>query len=541
MGRILSVEIKNKNIKILEGSRSGSTVSIYKSLLVDVELGSIDDGNIMDMDSIVGVITRALTENSIKTKKAIFIINTNSTITRSMDLPLLKSKSETMSMVNNELDQLLSVDLNQYKLVYKKIENITVEGIEKGRFMVYGLPANIYNEYLQLAERLKLDLTAIDLASNCLDKIAEHNITINKETLKSGEAYAFIDIGYSYITFSVVSDGKDVFTRTSQNGVNDLVKNYSTVFNLSKEDARNEILSLSLSDNDENNMSTTKASVLEDNISMWVDEFNRYIRYYNSNNKEKQIHKIYVYGTYSRIAGLESYFERNFNLKTELINELSNVQIKTNAKSEFDIKFYFNAILSIYIGKKDINFLSDKKNKHKSNFNAGVVVMAIASVAILTVSYYGYSYFVEKTALERDIAALDKYLTDEENINLNNEAIQVKANAEHLQTYIEEVFKLQTAIKNEDAVNTIIFEQVAATLPGGTKVNSMTVDKTSIQLQCSSATRQEVAQFEKNLKAIEFIDKVYIPAVVDSAEGSNTTYSYSVVCDIKDVIVNETE
>jgi len=64
----------------------------------------------------------------------------------------------------------------------------------------------------------------------------------------------------------------------------------------------------------------------------------------------------------------------------------------------------------------------------------------------------------------------------------------------------------------------------------------MSADGTVIQLQCTSATRQETAQFEKNLKEIEFIDKVYIPAVVDETEGGSSNYSYTVVCDLKDVI-----
>lgn len=542
MGRTLSIEIKNRNIKILEGSRSGSSVAIYKNLLVYVKPGSIDDGRITDMESVVETLENIFVNNKIKTKDAILIINTNSTITRVMELPILKSKSETMSMVRSELDQLLPIDLNQYQLVYKLTDTFNDEGIEKGRYIVYGLPTNIYEEYIQLADRLKLELKAIDLASNCLDKIAEHNLTINKEHLKTDEAAAFIDVGYSNITFSVVCNGKDVFTRISSNGVNDLIKNYSAVFNLSLENAIEELKTLSLTDYEENLMDTSKLSILEDNVSMWIDEFNRYIRYYNSNNKDNQIQKIYIYGTYSNINGLKDYLESHLNNQTLTINEISNVSYKGNLNADnFDFKAYLNAILSLYIDKKDINFLTDKKKKHKSNFKTGVAVLAITTTALLTAVYYGYEYYVEKTSLENDIATIDKFILDEENIKLNNEAIQIKNKALLLQKYKDEVDKLSTAIKKEDSVDTIIFEQVKAALPVGTKVNSMSVDKTSIQLQCSSATRQEVAQFEKNLKAVEFLDNVYIPAVVDSAEDSNITYSYSVVCDIKDVISYEAE
>ncbi|MGB4440577.1 MAG: hypothetical protein WBJ13_15440, partial [Sedimentibacter sp.] len=138
MGRILSVEIKNRNITILEGSKSGSSLTIYKSLFLDVEPGNIDDGKIIDIESLAATIEKALIEKNIKSKNAIFIINTNSTITRNMELPLLNSKTETMSMIKNELDQIVSVDLNLYKLIYKKTDTILTDGIQKGKYIVYG-------------------------------------------------------------------------------------------------------------------------------------------------------------------------------------------------------------------------------------------------------------------------------------------------------------------------------------------------------------------------------------------------------------------
>lgn len=542
MGKILSVEIKNRNIKLLEGSRNGSGVTIFRSLVLNLEPGSIDDGKIMDMDSVAEAIEKALADNGIKSKNAIFIINTNSTVTRNMELPLLKSRAETMSMIKNELDQLLPVNLSQYQLIYKKTGTVKSENIEKGKYIAYVLPTDIYNEYLKLAERLKLELTAIDLASNCLDRIAEHKLTINRESLKSDEAAAFVDIGYGNIAFSVLSGGKNVFTRISSNGVSDLIKNYSTAFNLSEEASINEILSMSLSDYAGSAADISKISIMEDNAGMWADEFSRYIRYYNSNNKESQIRKIYIYGTYSGLKGLGPYFENHLNLHTEIINELSDLSVKNGQDAGlFDVKAFLNPVLSVYTDQKDINFLTDKKKKHRSKFNAGVVAMAVAAAAILTVAYYGYSYMVEKSSMEKEIAEMDKFIADEGNITLNNEAMQAKNRALLLQKYKNEVDKLKTAVKSEDAVNTVIFQQVAAALPFGTKINSMSVDGASIQLQCGSATRKEVAQFERNLKAIEFIDDVYIPAVTDGTEGGGTVYSYSVVCDLKDVITDEAE
>ncbi|WP_313163748.1 pilus assembly protein PilM [Sedimentibacter sp.] len=537
MGRILSVEIKNRNIKILDGLRKGSSITVYKSLLLDLEPGSIDDGKIIDIDSVVHIIDNALKENNIKTKNAIFIINTNATITRNMELPLLKSNSETFLMVKNELSQLLPVDIEQYKIVYKKTDTVTIDGVVKGLYIVYGLPIAIYEQYIELSESLKLELVAMDLASNCLDKIAAKSLFVNKENLKPSTSVGFVDIGYNNILFSVLNDGKDIFSRISSNGLRDIVNNFEAVYNLSTEEAINEIYGLSLGDNFELNK-ISKSNILEENINMWADEFNRYIRYYNSNNKDRQIEHIYVYGSFANMSGIDQYLESRLNISTSTVNELSNIIDKTG---KLDIKTYMNTILSLYIDRRDINFLTDRKKQHKNKFNTGVVVMAASLIAVLTIAYYGYSYFVEKSALDKDIAAMEAFLNNQENIMLNDEAVKARNKSLLLQKYKDEADKLLIAIKNEDAVNSIIFEQIAASIPHGTIINSMSIDRTSINLQCTSASRQEAAQFEKNLQGIEFIDNVYIPAVADSAEGSSVSYSYSVVCDVKDVIVNEAE
>ena len=41
-----------------------------------------------------------------------------------------------------------------------------------------------------------------------------------------------------------------------------------------------------------------KQNIIQESMGEWTDEFNRFIRYYNSNNKDKPIKKIYVYGAF---------------------------------------------------------------------------------------------------------------------------------------------------------------------------------------------------------------------------------------------------
>ena len=537
MGKVLSLEFSNKYIKMLDGSRSGNSLTVNKSILLEVEKGCIDDGKIIDIDSVINTVNEAISKNSIKSRNAIFTIHTNSTVTRNIELPVLKSKSDTMSMIKSELSQLMPVDLNQYKLIYKKTESVFTDGAEKGKYIVYGLPTYMFEQYMLLAEKLKLELIAFELAFNTLDKIYDKKLFINNNPLKSGVVSAFLDIGYDSLTFSVVNNGKNDFSRTSQNGIKDIVKNFGAVHYLSDEEALKEIEKISLMPDDISEIS--KLNIIEENINIWIDELSRYIRYYNSVNKEKQIEKIYLYGIYSNIKGLPEYIESHINIETVLITLLSNTVFRD--KDNESITTYFTTALSLHMDKKDVNFLTDVKKQRKSTFSRRVALLGISTAAVLALALAAYTYYMEKTSLEKDIAVYEAFLNNEDNIRLNNESNALKNKTALMEKYLGEVTKLQTAIKNEDAVTTLIFRQVAAAVPFGTQINAMNVNIDNIQLQCTSVSREEAAQFEKNLNEIDYIDNVYIPTIVEVNEGGGQTYSYSVVCNLKDVITYEAE
>jgi type IV pilus assembly protein PilM len=537
MGKVLSLEFSNKYIKMLDGSRSGNSITVNKSILLEVEKGCIDDGKIIDIDSVINTVNEAISKNSIKSRNAIFTIHTNSTVTRNIELPVLKSKSDTMAMIKSELSQLMPVDLNQYKLIYKKTESVFTDGAEKGKYIVYGLPTYMFEQYVLLAEKLKLELIAFELAFNTLDKIYDKKLFINNNPLKSGVVSAFLDIGYDSLTFSVVNNGKNDFSRTSQNGIKDIVKNLGAVHYLSDEEALQEIEKISLLSDDISEIS--KLNIVEENINIWIDELSRYIRYYNSVNKEKQIEKIYLYGIYSNIKGLPEYIESHINIETVLITLLSNTVFRD--KDNESITTYFTTALSLHMDKKDVNFLTDVKKQRKSTFSRRVALLGISTAAVLALALAAYTYYMEKTSLEKDIAVYEAFLNNEDNIRLNNESNALKNKTALMEKYLGEVTKLQTAIKNEDAVTTLIFRQVAAAVPFGTQINAMNVNIDNIQLQCTSVSREEAAQFEKNLNEIDYIDNVYIPTIVEVNDGGGQTYSYSVVCNLKDVITNEAE
>lgn len=543
MAKILSIEIDEQNIKILEGLKKGELLSIYKCIILNTPLKSVDDGKIINITLVKEAIEKAFIENSIQTKRAIFIINTNSIITRKIELPLLKSKTETLSMIKFELDQLFSAELSQYKLIYKKTETFNVNGFEKANYIVYGLPVKMYNQYLELSEKLKLEMQALNLSFNYLDEIKNHEIAINGKKIKTNCINAFINIGYNTIVFSVVNNGINDFSRTYLSGIGEIVEKFKSDFKLEQNDALVEIEKSSLFENSNTtSYDTQKKDIIEGTINTWIDVFNRYIIYYNSVNKDKKIEKIFLYGSYVKIGGLEQYLSSNLNMEFETINDISNIKILNDSTIAcFDINKYFNCLLSFNANKNSLNFLTDKHKMHKKVFNVGVAVMAVSVILVLIFAFYVLGYSIQKNTLKKEIEAMNLFINNQTNINNNNEIEELKNNVKHLEKYKSEIGKLKEVIKSENAVNSDVFKKINEATPAETVIITIFIDKENIQLQCSSRKLKDVSLIEENLRSINLISNVYIPRIEMKNDNGVVKCSYSVICELKGVKNIETK
>ena len=206
MAKILSIEIDKCNIKIIEAIKKGETLSICRCMTVDINHG-VKDGKIADMNLVVNKISETLKYNNIKTKKAAFIINSSSIMIRTIKLPLLKKSSEILSMIQIELQQMISADLTNFKIIYKVSNIINENRISYADYLVYCVPITLVNQYTDLAKKLNLKLIKIDILPTCINTLYKNNIKVNDTYLNIREISAFINVRENFISFSVANNG----------------------------------------------------------------------------------------------------------------------------------------------------------------------------------------------------------------------------------------------------------------------------------------------------------------------------------------------
>lgn len=497
MARVLSFEFDKCNIKIIEADKKSETLSILRCMSVNIE-HDVKNGKIVDVISVVDKINEIFRSNNLKTKKAAFVINPSNIMIRTIKLPLLKKNTEILSMIGIELQQHMSADLSMYKISYE-ISNITNENkVQYADYIVYCVPLSIIKQYTELTGKLNLNLIKIDIFPQCINELYKNKIRINDTDLNIDEVTAFINIKENFISFETASNGFCDFYIGQE-----IEKNY---FYKVEEHKR---------------PSACNGSCYLGDDRVLASQIIKFMRNYYSSRGKKSINKIYIYGVLS-LEAVEN-IKNQLNMNIEIISAISNLTLNEEALKEFDLNIYFNPILSL------LSQIRDKGIKTKSKKTRNKYAYAAILAIIMTASALLYG-FISSYSAKNKIHAMISY--DDENYN---EAFNIIENLNTETCYLESAEKLRQIIKQNDYVDTGILKEINMSKPDGTKVTSTYSDKISTQLQCISPSMIEASLFFSNLREIERVESVYVPAI-QSKKGE--TFSYSAVLKLKDLKEN---
>ncbi|WFD11042.1 type IV pilus assembly protein PilM [Tepidibacter hydrothermalis] len=345
--KVLSIDIGNKNIKIVLGKQNKNNVSVEKAIVIETPPNSYRDGNVWDIQGLKSVINKYIKSEKIKTKKTICTVQSTSIINREIKLPLAKKEEEMNTMVRFEIEQYLPIMFDDYVIEYKILETFIEEGIKKGRITVAALPKTIAEDYLKLIKELSLTPVALDMNSNAVSKLYESKVTINDENSSLDKTVAVIDIGHTQMNLNMISNGVVEFSRVIPVGSNEIDTNIANMLNVSLEEAEKRKIENSNLNHEKGLISLEMLNdIVKDTVNNYMEEIRRIFRYYKNIKRENTIDEIYLHGAGSEIKGLEDYLKKELDISVVKIEKMSNVKL---GKETQDIKLnqYLNCIGSI--------------------------------------------------------------------------------------------------------------------------------------------------------------------------------------------------
>lgn len=344
---ILSIDIGNKNIKLVEAKNEYDNITINKAITIETPENCFNDGEIQDVNMLKKEIAKVLKENKIKAKQVVCTSESTSLITRIIEVPLAKGK-ELDALVNYEIQQYFPVNSENHIIKYSEIEEYEKDFVNICKVRVVVYPKAMAKGYWELVRGLKLTPVALDVSSNCITKLFNHNDggIINRENYSLDKTVVVIDLGYDYLQLNIISNGVLEFTRTTSGGGSYLDANIASQIYLKEKEAEEKKINLCDLEEDDNS-SNTEAEIINNSIKMvvnrWVREIDKMIEYYKNKNKDKIIYGIYLHGGTSNLKGIEKYMQFMLNMPVSKIKTMSCI-LSNSLDIENDLERYLNAI-----------------------------------------------------------------------------------------------------------------------------------------------------------------------------------------------------
>lgn len=318
----IAVEIGEKNIKILVGTKE--KVEHYG--IISSPDGSVEEDKLVNIEAIANAINSFILDKKIKTKKLSFVIESRDVVTRNMETPIMDEEGIQKS-VEWEISQYLPSAKENYYMDFEIIEKIVDKNKKIYKVMIAAVPREKIDRYVELSKQLNLQLTSIDISSNCIARVFKE--VYNKDHDK--ESTGIIDIGNSSSSIIILDKGKLFIERAVPFGMVSLYKIIT----------ENELKCFDLMNIEEENESHKRIQTLMGNV---LSSFERIIQFYASGKTQKKLNQIYIIGEGALLKGIDEYIKNYFGSETNIIEEPSRIFIKTKISTELDFRLNVKAL-----------------------------------------------------------------------------------------------------------------------------------------------------------------------------------------------------
>ena len=344
---VISIDIGSSKIKIAVGKYKNSSIYIEKVVAVKTPQDSLMDGKLVfaegKADILKQIIVNALSENKIRIKNAIFTIQSTTIIRRELEVPYVKPQ-EMESMIRYEIEQYLPIDLNEYIIEHKVLEE---KQDSKTKILIAALPRAMADDYLSTLKAMHLEPKSLDISSNAISKLFGLKQQINQTDYKLDNTVALIDMGSSSTNICILSKGLFQFSRLIPTGGSELTTAIAAAFNITFQEAeKKKLLQADLRSIEAYREDETVNEVIRNIVSRWIEEIQRVFQFYKTRNANNNIDEIFLYGGTSNLRGIAEYIENVTNMPTKQIQTLSSVILNKHI-TDVNLEYYLNAIGAI--------------------------------------------------------------------------------------------------------------------------------------------------------------------------------------------------
>lgn len=299
--QLLTINIGPVVTLVAEIEKNKNKVKALKCFTVDTPEGLILDGVITPDEGVLNVFAQnfkaILDNNRIKTKKAIFVINSKRIGNREETLPNLPA-AKLDALIKTNASSYFPVDMLEYQLCYKPVSE-PVKGAENITVNMYAIANDLVHSYERLARKLDLQIEALDYKGNTMAAMTKD--------IASGKTIATLNIDADETVFTAVKEGKLLMQRSVNYGIGESLRVINNINGFDDATLLGAVKAVMSKNYFLEELTEDEQDALGGSLDMLAGSIKRMLEFYSSKYYEDELENIYLVGIGDDFLGLADF------------------------------------------------------------------------------------------------------------------------------------------------------------------------------------------------------------------------------------------
>ncbi len=314
---MLGMDISSSALKLIELSKTGDSFKVEAYRVLPLPPNTIVDKNIADLDALSETIAAVVKRSGSKLTDIVAAVSSSSVITKEIELPAGLTELQMEMQIEVEADQYIPYPMEEVAFDFDVLGEA-----ENNPDLVRVLLAACRQENVehrrQALEMAGFNPKVIDVESFAVERA--YKLIEGQLDEVSDQVVAIADIGASVFSFTVLVDGKIIYSREQQFGGKQLTEEIQRRYGLSWEEAGEAKRKGGLPED----YATEVLGPFKESL---VQHITRSLQFFYSSSHFNYVDQLFLAGGVSALEGLVDEVEQVIGLPTAVANPFANMQL----------------------------------------------------------------------------------------------------------------------------------------------------------------------------------------------------------------------
>ena len=315
----IGLDISTGSIKVAEVNITKREPILQNLAIIMLPEGAVRDGEIDNIETVSTYLRELWKQNRLTKRKVVLGIANQKVIVRPMDLPYMP-EDELESAVKYQVQEFIPIPIDDAIVDYEVVdEYMTGEEERMQTILLAAAHREMITSFLDACVMAGLTPEAVELKAFAMVRsLIKKEYQFLEEEAEPPGSVCLINIGAGICNVCVVKENTPRFVRMLMRGGDYFTKLLCDHLKLSPVEAE-EIKRGRSTDQEANNL-------LQREIQAFVGEIRRSLEYYISQSQERDLNKVILSGSGSKMINLPLELNRGLRLPIEIWHPLQNLQ-----------------------------------------------------------------------------------------------------------------------------------------------------------------------------------------------------------------------